>query len=271
MSGKKGRSGRRRARYTEEGDQLIRTDVYIQRSTIEKLRNKNVNLSEFTRKAAHLFLNSPFDIDREETERKIREKEIELSILRDHLDKINSESEKARQLQTQREKEAPIVNLIIARERKLINRKLLGAHLASYVYQLGLVDRAGEVTELIEKWVKPIFPYIREFILEDIKSGLDKSGFEWPISFSKEEAVRYALVDVCGYSESVLSPQTEEERIETVKSSTLARFPRIENNFERKQVIDHLEQLRRAYSIDKPANELLETFYRKGEASINEP
>lgn len=269
MGGRKGRSGRRRARYTEEGDQLVRTDIYVSKSMIERLREKNINLSQFTRRAAHLFLSSPFDIDREETERKIREKEIELSILRDHLNEINSKSEIARQLLAQKEKDAPTVNLIISRIEKIINPEILGTHLASHLFDVGIVERASAVNELREEWVRPIFPFVSGFILDDVGGFLDSAALDWPKSYTREEAVRYALVDVCKFSSLVLNPMTPQEKLGLIKKSMLKRFPTIDQET-KKEASSRLDTLLKAYSIDRSTSDLMEKFYSQKSAEIGE-
>ena len=111
--------------------------------------------------------------------------------------------------------------------------------------------------------MKGVLPFARKVILDDIHVELDNAALDWPKTYSEEEAIRHALVDVCGYDSSVLSPLSEEEKLEMIRGSTLKMFPSIVDREDRKSALLHISQLLKAYSLDDSPKQLLEVFYQE--------
>ena len=259
-------AGRKPGKYVKEGDKLVRVNVMITQQLLDQLNYSGTkNMSELVRGLLEQYFRTPLDLEKEATLKQIRALHAELATYNKHLEEITVQEEIAADLNLTKQREAPVVNLIIARLRKIINPEVLGGQLAHYVWALGLVKRADEVKDLKSEWVKPIFPYVKKVILDEAKFALDGAALEWPRSLSQDEAVRYALVDVCGYPDSVLTPLTDEEKLEIIKSSVLQLFPQIGSGEDRRKVISHLGELAKAYSLDYPARQLLAMFYGEKE------
>jgi hypothetical protein len=255
-------AGRKPGKYVKEGDKLVKVTVVITQEQLDQLNYLGTkNMSELVRGLLEGYLKTPLDIEKEATLKQIRALQAELATLNKHLEEITVQEEIEADLNLAKQKEAPVVNLILNRFRKIINPEVLGGQLAHHIWALGLLKRADEVKDLRSEWVKFLFPYVRKVILDEAKFALDGAGFIWPKSLSEDEALRYALVDVCGYPDSVLTPLTDEEKLEIIKNSAYHIFPKIGSGEERKQVISHLGELAKAYSLDYPARQLLAMFY----------
>lgn len=266
MAGIKGKSGRRKGKFVEEGDKLVRVNVILTENQIVFLDSRG-NRSESLRELVEGLRRAPLDRAREDLEIRLRANQIEGAALRDQLKKLSSAEEMARRLEVQKEKDTPTRMLIINRIETMINRKFLGAHLADRLFDAAIVERASNVRELEEEWVKPILPFVAKLILDDVKVALDNASLDWPKTYTRDEAVRYALVDVCKFPRSVLDPMSEEEKLDLIKMSTLKRFPMVDNGT-RKEVISRLDMLLKAYSLNRSATDLIEDFYPQKSAEM---
>jgi hypothetical protein len=255
------RERRGRKKEIEDG---IRTNILFPGETLKKAEARGIRLgqfSEYVRNVVSRSLDSPLDISEDEIKKELQATDIKRADLIRRLDEIKIEKEKLQELSIRQARDAPVVSIIMSRIRKMISRRFLGDHLASVAYQLGLVTKANETGELKEGWVKPLFPFISKFIIEDVNTELKRGSFDWPISYSKEEAVRYALIEVCEFNSAVLEPLTSGEKLQIIRKSTLSLFPRIPDPDSRKVVVSHISALVKAYGLDIKAAEIIDEIY----------
>ena len=269
MVGTKGRSGRKKVRFLGENDKLIRKDITLSKRQLDQLEQLGIGegkLSEFVRRLIAQYVKTPQDREAEEILEKIKEHKASLAILEHQLEDVNQRREKAKNLDLMIQSEAPVRAVIVSRIERMISPQFLGTHVADRAFDLGLVERASYVQVLAPEWVKVLLPFVSTVIIEDVKGELQSSGLTWPKSYSQEEALRFALVNVCNYPESVLEPLNDDEKVEIIKKSVIKRFPSIDNGI-RKEAIEFLEELLRAYSVNLSARETIERFYHKTEGS----
>ena len=269
MVGTKGRSGRKKVRFLDENDNLIRKDVTLSERQLDQLEQLGIGegkLSELMRRLIAQFVKTPQDLEAEEILEKMREHKAALAILEHQLEEVNQRREKAKNLNFTIQREAPVRAVIISRIERMTSPQFLGAHVADRAFDLGLVERASYVQVLAPEWVKVLLPFVSKVIIDDVKGELERSGLAWPKSYSQEEALRFALVNVCEYPESVLEPLNNDEKVEIIKKSVIKRFPSIDNGI-RKEATDFLAELLKAYSINLSARETIERFYGKNEGS----
>lgn len=254
---------RGRKKEIEDG---IRTNIIFSKETFKKAEARGIRygqFSSFAREVVDHALDSPLDITESEIRKQLQALEIQRADLTRRLEELNIEREREQDARITREREGPVISLILNRIKKMITREFLGSHLAPVIYELGLVQNAKQVDSLRDEWVKAVLPFARKLILDDVRIELDNAASDWPRSYSQDEAVRYALVDVCGYPESVLLPMSTEEKLKMIKSSVLKMFPDISDGEDKKRAIGHLNHLLKAYSLDESPKHLLETFYRE--------
>lgn len=265
-----GKRGRKKE--IEDG---VRTNILFPEETLKNAERRGIRLgqfSEYVRYVVSRSLNSPLDISEDDVKKELQATDIKRADLLRRLDEIKIEKEKLQELSIRQAKDAPIVSIIMTRIRKMIDRKFLGDHLSSVIYEMGFISMAHNIVEMKQGWVKPLLPFISKFIVDDINSELNRGGFEWPRSYSKEEAVRYALIEVCEFSSAVLEPLSPEEKMQIIKRSTLSLFPQISDSDSRGAAISHMNGLIRAYGIDGKAGDIIEQFYsenKEGSAKVN--
>ena len=255
---------RGRKKEIEDG---IRTNIIFSRETFKKAEARGIGngqFSGFARDVVDHALDSPLDITESDLRKQLQAIDIQRADLTRRLEEISIEREKEQDVRILKEKEAPLISLVLNRIKKMITREFLGLRLSSVVYELGLVSKATNVVTPRAEWVKLALPFARKIIIEDIMVELDNATVDWPKTYSRDEAVRYALVDICGYPESVLTPLSREERLEMIRGSTLKMFPSIIDREDRKRALLHISQLLKAYSLDDPPKQLLEVFYLEG-------
>ncbi len=259
---------RGRKKEIEDG---IRTNIIFSEETFKKAEARGIKygqFSDFVRKVVDQALSSPLDITEAEIKKQIQAIEIERADLTRRLEEISMEREREQDARITREKEGPVISLILNRIKKMITREFLGSHLASVIYELGLAQTAKEVHTLSTEWVKAVLPFARKLIMDDVRVELDNAASDWPKSYSQDDAVRYALVDVCGYPESVLLPMSREEKIAMVQNSILKMFPDISEGDDRKRALAHVTHLLKAYSLDDPPKQLLKTFHQGRQEAV---
>lgn len=253
---------RGRKKEIEDG---IRTNIIFSREIFKKAEARGIKVgqfSSFARDVVDQALDSPLDITESEIRKQLQAIDIQRADLTRRLEEISVEREREQDARITREKEGPVISLILNRIKRMITREFLGSHLTSVIYELALVQKATEVGNLRTEWVKAVLPFARKIILEDVRVELDKAASDWPRTYSQDEAVKYALVDVCGYPESVLLPMSKEEKIKMIRNSVLRMFPEISEGDDRKRALAHIAHLMKAYSLDDPPKQLLETFYQ---------
>jgi hypothetical protein len=242
----------------------VRTNILFPEETLKSAERRGIRLgqfSEYVRNVVSRSLNSPLDISEDDIQKELQATDIKRADLLRRLDEIKIEKEKLQELNLRKAKEAPVVSIIMTRIRKMIDRKFLGVHLSSVIYELGFVSMARDVGVMEQGWVKPLLPFISKFIIDDVNLELNRGGFEWPRSYSKEEAVRYALTEVCKFNSSVLEPLSLEEKMQVVKKSTLSLFPQISDSDSRGAAISHMNGLLKAYGIERKAGDVIEELY----------
>ena len=242
----------------------VRTNIIFPEEVFERAEARGIKygeFSDFVRSITNQALNSPLDITESEIRKQLQAIDIQKADLTRRLDEISIEREKEQDVRILKEKEAPLVSLVLNRIKKMITREFLGSQLSSVIYELGLVSRASEVYSLRTEWVKLVLPFARKIIIGDVRTELDHASADWPRTYSQDEAVKYALVDVCGYPEDVLSPLSMEEKMRMLQSSTLKMFPSIVEREDKKSALLHISQLLKAYSLDDSPKQLLEVFY----------
>ena len=245
----------------------IRANIIFPEKTFVKAEARGIKpgqFSSFVREVVDQALDSPLDITESEIRKQLQSLDIQRADLTRRLEEIGIEREREQDARITREREGPVISLIINRIKRMITKEFLADHLASVIFELGLVQSAKEVGNLKTEWVKPVLPFARKVILEDVRVELDKAASDWPRTYSQDEAIKYALVDVCGYPESVLMPMSKEEKIKMVRNSVLRMFPDISDGDDKKRALAHVTHLLKAYSLDDPPKQLLETFYREG-------
>ena len=243
----------------------VRTNIIFPEEIFTKAGARGIRqgqFSDFVRKVIDQALSNPLDITESEIRKQLQSLDIQRADLTRRLEEISVEREREQDARMAREKEAPVISLIINRIRRIITKEFLADHLASVIFELGLIQSAKEVGSLKTEWVKPVLPFARKVILEDVRSELDRTALDWPRTYSPDEAVKYALVDVCGYPESVLMPMSREEKLKMVHDSVLKMFPDISEGDDKKRALAHVTHLLKAYSLDDPPKQLLETFYQ---------
>ena len=246
----------------------VRTNIIFPEEVFTRAEARGIKygeFSDFVRNITNQALNSPLDITESEIRKQLQAVDIQRADLTRRLEEISIEREKEQDVRILKEKEAPLISLVLNRIKKMITREFLGLRLSSVVYELGLVSKATNVVTLRAEWVKLTLPFARKIIIEDIMVELDNATFDWPRSYSRDEAVKYALVDVCGYPESVLTPLSREEKLEMIRGSTLKMFPSIVDREDKKSALLHISQLLKAYSLDDSPKQLLEMFYLEKE------
>ena len=242
----------------------VRTNIIFPEEVFTRAEARGIRygeFSDFVRNITNQALNSPLDITESEIRKQLQAVDIQRADLTRRLEEISIEREREQDIRIMREKEAPIISLILNRIKKMITREFLGSRLASVIYELGMVSKATEVNSLGIEWVQATLPFVRKVILNDIRVELDHAAQDWPKTYSEEEAIRYALVDVCGYEASVIMPLSEEEKMKMIRSSTLKMFPSIVDREDRKSALLHVSQLLKAYSMEDSPKQLLEMFY----------